>query len=483
MGIILTVRELTRQIRTGLEARFPFVWVRGEVSNLSRPSSGHVYFSLKDSEALLNCVWFKGAQRDSESFDPLTGEVFSEGPRPSLARILQDGEQILCAGRITVYAPRGGYQLVVELAQPDGMGQLALAFEARKQKLAAQGYFAPERKRKFPPHPVNVAVITAPGGAAIRDFLRIAQERGYGACIRVYPVPVQGNAAALAIAAALARINAEGWAQVAVLIRGGGSLEDLWAFNEEVVADAVFISGIPVLAGIGHEVDVSMADMTADVRAATPSHAAQILWPLRSELAQRVDDLEIVLQRAHARCFEVAAMRLQAVRQALRWFSPAKALGRKHEAAAQAHAGMRRAMARLMSEKGAKLATLSTEVENAPRLLLQSCGARLALLASRLESIDVCEREERLLDQCGLRLRAQAGIMLHAPERALEQCAAALHALDPHAPLKRGYALVYDGRGRLLRSVDDARKGDSLRLRLRDGAVEASVIGIRKETT
>jgi len=439
MSTILTVQELTRQIRTGLETRFPFVWVRGEVSNLARPSSGHLYFSLKDSEALLNCVWFKTAQRDREGFDPLTGEVFPEGPRPSLAHTLRDGEQILCAGRITVYAPRGGYQLLVDLAQPDGMGQLALTFEARKRKLAEQGYFAPERKRRLPPHPLNVAVITAPGGAAIRDFLRIAEERGYGARIGIYPVPVQGAAAATAIATALARVNAEGWAQVAVLIRGGGSLEDLWAFNEEIVADAVFASAIPVLAGIGHEVDSSMADMTADVRAATPSHAAQILWPLRSELARRVDDLEILLQRSHARCFGAAAMRLQTLKQALRWLSPIKVFERKYEAATQAHTGMRRAMSRML------------------------------------------ERRERLLEHSGLRLRAQAGYMLHAPERALEQYAANLRALDPHAPLERGYALAYDDRGCLLRSVHDAALDAALRLRLRDGTVDASINGIREE--
>jgi exodeoxyribonuclease VII large subunit len=306
---------------------------------------------------------------------------------------------------------------------------------------------------------VRVAVITAPGGAAIRDFLRIAEERGYGACIRVHPVPVQGDAAAPAIAAALARLNAEGWAQVAVLIRGGGSLEDLWAFNEEIVADAVFMSAIPVLAGIGHEIDSSMADMTADVRAATPSHAAQILWPLRSELAQRVDDLEIALQRAHARCFEAAAMRLQALRQALHWFSPVKAFGRRCEATEQAHAGLQRAMARLISEKGAKLEAFSIGVENAPRRLLQSHGARFEALASRLWRIDMLERKER----------------------ALEQCAAILRALDPHALLERGYALAYDGKGRLLRSVRTAKKGDRRCLRLRDGAVDASVIGVREE--
>ena len=212
-------------------------------------------------------------------------------------------------------------------------------------------------------------------------------------------------------------------------------MEELWAFNEESVADAVFASAVPVLAGIGHEVDVSMADMTADVRAATPSHAAQLLWPLRSELMQRVDDLELVLQRAQARHLDAAALRLRVLRQALRLLSPARALDRKYEAAAQAYAGMRRAMIRL------------------------------------------CERREHLLEQEGLRLRARAEAMLHTPERALEQCAASLRALDPHAPLERGYALAYDGRGRLLRSAHDVRKGDDLRLRLRDGTVAASVTG------
>jgi exodeoxyribonuclease VII large subunit len=298
----------------------------------------------------------------------------------------------------------------------------------------------------------------------------------------VHPVPVQGDAAAAAIAGALARVNAEGWAQVAVLIRGGGSLEDLWAFNEEIVADAVFMSAIPVLAGIGHEIDISMADMTADVRAATPSHAAQILWPLRSDLMQRVDDLEVLLQRAHARCFETLAIRLRALRQALHWLSPAKTFGRKYEAAARAHTGMRRAMMRTLSERNARFETLSGAVANAPRLLLRTCEARLDLLESRLRTIDILfERREHLLEQGGLRLRAQAGTMLHAPERALEQCVAALRALDPHGPLERGYALAYDGRGRLLRSALDARKGDSLCLRLRDGRVDASVIGIREE--
>ena len=228
---ILTVRQLTAQIKDAVESGFPYVWVRGEVTNVSRPSSGHIYFSLKDENALLQAVWFKGSQKERETFDPLTGEVFEDGPRMSLAGTLRNGQQVICAGRLTVYAPRGGYQLVVELAQDSGEGQLHLALEALKRKLAEKGYFSLERKRPIPEHPHRVAVITAPSGAAIRDFLRLSGERGTGCEIRIHPVPVQGDDAPPRIAEALDDENRRGWADVLVLIRGGGSLQDLWAFN------------------------------------------------------------------------------------------------------------------------------------------------------------------------------------------------------------------------------------------------------------
>ena len=323
---ILTVRALTEQLRRSLEGRFPFVWVRGEVSNLSRPGSGHIYFSLKDQDAQLQCVWFRGQQRQAEqgqAFDPLTGEVF-DTPRPSPLELLRNGLDLLCAGRISVYAPRGQYQLLVELVQPTGQGLLAQAFEERKRKLAEAGYFAQERKRPLPWNPQRVALITSPSGAAIHDFLELAQNRGCGAEIRLFPASVQGEEAAPEIIRALDEINAQGWAQVIVLIRGGGSLEDLWAFNEEAVAEAVFCSRLPVLAGIGHEVDVTLADLTADLRAATPSHAAQLLWPLRAELRQRLDEAFAALRRAAASRLEHAELLLRERENALRWFSPAR---------------------------------------------------------------------------------------------------------------------------------------------------------------
>jgi exodeoxyribonuclease VII large subunit len=228
---ILSVAELTQALRDVLEAEFPFVWVRGQVTNLARPASGHLYFTLSDADAALSVVWFKGAQgRGARSgVDPLTGEVLEPGR--DVPKSLADGQEVLAAGRISVYAARGSYQLVAELVQPSGVSDLALAFEALKRQLAARGYFDEERKRPVPPNPTRVALVTSPVGAAVRDFLRLAEARGTGASIRLYPSLVQGDAAPAQLAAALDAANRDGWAEVVALIRGGGSLEDLWAFK------------------------------------------------------------------------------------------------------------------------------------------------------------------------------------------------------------------------------------------------------------
>ena len=329
MDNILSVRELTERLRRTVEQRFPFVWVRGETTNLSRPSSGHIYFSLKEGDDLLNCVWFRGQQRERERFDPLTGEVWEEGPRPGLAATLANGQAIICAGRLSVYGPRGGYQLIVELAQEEGQGRLAAALEELKRKLAALGYFDQSRKRPLPEHPARVALITAPTGAAVRDFIRISSDRGLGSSIRIYPSPVQGEEAPPRLVEAIEQANAEGWADLIVLIRGGGSLQDLWAFNDERVAHALFASRLPVLTGVGHEIDHSIADFVADRAAATPSHAAQLLWPERSVYAQRIDEAEALLEDAMQRQFTRLARNLEQELRALTLLSPSARLQRQ----------------------------------------------------------------------------------------------------------------------------------------------------------
>lgn len=323
---IFSVTDITRAVKDVLEAEFPFIWVKGQVTNLARPASGHIYFTLTDGDAGLSVVWFKGNQRgggDGESVNPLTGEVESGGKLE-----LEDGMEILCAGHMNVYPPRGVYQLVAELVQEQGVGDLKLAFEAMKRKLAEKGYFDEDRKMEIPPSPKRVAVVTAPAGAAVQDFLKIAEGRGTGAEIRIYPTLVQGDLAPAQIAAALDQVGEDGWAEVAVLIRGGGSLEDLWAFNTEPVADAIFRSTVPVVCGVGHEVDFSIADYVADKRVATPSHAAQELWPRRETMMQAVDELETGLVRSFENFLDLRDSRLETLKKGLTWLSPARRIER-----------------------------------------------------------------------------------------------------------------------------------------------------------
>ena len=478
---ILSVRALTERLRRTLETRYPFVWVRGEVSNLSRPASGHVYFSLKDAEAQLQCVWFRSRQRETRNFDPLTGEVF-DAPRPSPLAALANGRELLCAGRVSVYAPRGQYQLVVEFVQPAGAGLLAQAFEERKRQLAQAGYFAPGRKRKLPWNPRRVALLTSPGGAAIHDFLELAQARGCAAEIRLFPVSVQGERAVPEIVAALEESNAQGWAEVIVLIRGGSSLEDLWAFNELPVAEAVFRSRLPVLAGIGHEVDVSLADLTADQRAATPSHAAQLLWPLRAELRQGLDDLEMALGRAMALRLERAAHALDTLARGLAWASPVRRLERLGERLSVLDAALAGGTRRWWEEKARLLEELERRRRSAfTRETLRGGELRLDMLARALSPL-VSRRittAAAALSALEGRLGRAAADMLGARAVALERLELTLAARDPLEPLERGYALLSREDGALARSVADFAPGDRLRARLGDGVLTARVEAAR----
>ncbi len=476
LSSIFTVGELTANIKSSLEKNFPVVWVKGEVSNLSRPSSGHVYFSLKDSDALLHCVWFKNTQRPLENFDPMTGEVYEDGPRPSLAQTMKNGQEILCMGNVSVYASRGSYQLSVTYAQESGRGVLYAAFEALKIKLLAAGYFASERKRALPYNPQRVAVITSSQGAAIHDFLRIAQTRGTGSCIRIHPVPVQGDAAAPAIVKALQEVVEQGWAEVIVLIRGGGSLEDLWAFNEEIVAEAVYMSPVPVLAGIGHEVDSSMTDMTADVRAATPTHAAQLLWPDRQELMQKVDGLHMAIHEAGQSLLQEQEQRLTHHEQALRWLSPLQAWQRKEE------------LLHLYTQRLSQYAWQYVEFQERQ---VQSYAQVLPCVERRLEE------GQRVLETAQMRLEHAGQRSLSQKERDFEtltqdlprsmrsleeQYHHALHALtlqlqavNPLAPLERGYALLQKTGGEVVRSIDDVALGQDIHMQVADGCITATV--------
>ena len=487
MQHIFRVGEITRALKDVVEGQFPFVWVRGQVSNLARPGSGHVYFSLKDEEAVLNVVWFKGSQdglslNDTERYDPLTGEVVEGSPGASW---LSDGADVLCAGRLTVYAPRGAYQLVAELVQDMGLGRLYLEFEALKKKLTEKGWFDSGRKRLLPAQPQRVAVVTAPAAAAVRDFLRVAQARGTGCEIRIFPSLVQGDAAPGQIAEALDAAGADGWAQAVALIRGGGSIEDLWAFNTEIVAEAIFNCSIPVICGVGHEVDVTIADMVADIRAATPSHAAQLLWPERSVLAQRADELEMQLHQAFARFSRALGDRLVHLEKALSWLSPRERMERLDERLHSLTQRLHRSTGVLVESAQSALDATLRDMSRAGQNIPGSAAMVLSDLQRRLHAFGPAWLESSGNRLGGLvqRLSSSGGRGLERLESRLELLRARLHGLDPRKPLERGYALARKANGAFLRSVDEVERGESIDIIVRDGTVKTTVSDVERNST
>ncbi|SKA76597.1 exodeoxyribonuclease VII large subunit [Desulfobaculum bizertense] len=460
MPHIFEVSELTRAVGDVLESQFPFIWVKGQVGNVTRPRSGHIYFSLRDANSQLSVVWFKRNQRCFKcgEVDPLTGEVYEEGFQPQL----EEGQEVVCAGRLNVYAARGQYQLVAELVQEQGLGQLHLEFERLKAMLAEKGYFDAERKRALPYHPQRVAVVTAPTGAAVRDFLRIADERGWGCEIRIYPSLVQGDAAPAQIAAALRQVASDGWAELVAVIRGGGSLEDLWAFNTEAVADAIFQSPVPVLSGVGHEVDTSLADFVADARAATPTHAAQMLWPERDALMQDIDALEgRLVQRACERLVQFERQ-LQHTEKAVSWLSPRRRLNALLERFSDSLRALERNVGTLVDRSSQRLSRCEQRMSD-------SFGPR-----------ELSDRERRF-EAAVQGLERSAGLILDKKMQELAFAQDRLESRDPLKPLERGYGLItVDATGRFLRSVDEVQEGEQLSLTVRDGELAAQVTAKRR---
>jgi exodeoxyribonuclease VII large subunit len=344
---VLSVWELTAQVKELLETAFPTVWVAGEVSNFARPQSGHCYLTLKDDRAQLRAVIW----------------------RPTAARIrfdLHDGLEVICRGHLDVYEPRGTYQLVIEHVEPRGIGALELALRQLREKLAREGLFDAARKRPLPAFVRRIAVVTSPTGAAIHDFLQVLGRRWRGTDVLIVPTRVQGEGAAEEIAAAIATANRLRPApDCLVVTRGGGSLEDLWAFNEEVVARAIFASQIPVVSAIGHEIDVTLSDLVADVRALTPSEAAERVAPAAEELAAGLQQLQKRLGAAMRSRTAAARARLDALAR---------------------HPAFRRPFQRV-HDLGRRLDELQVRAAGAIRRLLQVARHRAEAAAAQLESL------------------------------------------------------------------------------------------------
>lgn len=434
---ILTVSELNSAIRSLLEGRFPFVSVAGEISNLHRPHSGHLYFTLKDAGAQIKAVLFKMQQR-------------------YLTELPADGAQVVCRGRISVYEPRGDYQLIVDTIEARGAGVLQQAFEALKRRLAAEGLFDEHLKRALPSFPSHITLITSPHGAAVHDFIRIATRRFPPIRIAVYPVAVQGEQAATEMIEALAAVNARAATDLIVLCRGGGSAEDLRAFNDEGLARAIRRSDLPVVSAVGHEIDVTIADFAADLRAPTPSGAAELLVPDGAALNHRIDGLGMRLARSLRHRLTRIEQRLQLARQRL--------------------STMPHPLDRLLLH----LDHLSIRLERSLIAVLANKRARLDRAAHHLARLNPQHRygvqAQRLVD---LQHRlAQAGrLMVQAKEEQLARAAGVLHAVSPLATLARGYALVRTGRGRkqVVTAADQVRTGGEVEVILRRGGLRCRV--------
>lgn len=433
---IYTVSGLTREIRQRLETGFPLVWVSGEVSNLRQPSSGHYYFTLKDEGAQLRGVFFK-SNHIHLRFKP------------------QEGGQVLCRGRLTVYEPRGEYQLVLDYLEPLGWGALAQAFEALKARLQAEGLFAPEGKKPLPFLPRRLALVTSPTGAVVRDFLRLLRQRCTNVEVLIYPVKVQGAAAAGEIAAALDDLAHYPGLEVIVLARGGGSLEDLWPFNEEIVARAIHRCPIPVVSAVGHEVDYTIADFVADLRAPTPSAAVELVVPDKTEWQRRLARLSAALGLGWQR-------RVNAARQQLLLTS------------------------RLLPDLRRRLTDLRLQVDDRSETLarrtrrrLADCrqqarldSSRLFLLSPRRSLILVRQR----LDQAGQTLVHHWQQRIKEQRRQLEYFQSHLEQLNPLAILERGYAVATKlPEGAIIRDASQAPPGSAIRVRVAKGRMDCEV--------
>jgi exodeoxyribonuclease VII large subunit len=434
---VYSVSRLNREVRVLLERGFGSLWLEGEVSNFARPSSGHWYFSLKDAAAQVRCCMFR--QRNM-----LCGFT------------ARDGQKVLVRARIGLYEPRGEYQLIIDHMEDAGLGALKRQFEELSAKLAAEGLFAPERKRPLPVLPKRIGVITSPSGAAIRDILHVLARRFAAVPVLIYPVAVQGAAAAPELVAALRAAGRRAECDVLILARGGGSLEDLWAFNDETLARTIAACPIPVISGIGHEIDFTIADFAADVRAPTPSAAAEIAVPDGEEWLASMNRLDHRLRRGMLR-------RVEAQRERLRWLT-----GRAARVSP---------MARL-SQQTQRLDDLEQRLTRALRQILADRRSALGEHRSRLwQSSPVARVRNSVAIHAALfaRLKAATLARLQQARERLAPLARTLRAVSPLATLDRGYAIVSREDGVILRNAADAAPGSMIEARLAVGKVRAKV--------
>jgi exodeoxyribonuclease VII large subunit len=439
----LTVSELTARIRDLLGKNFTDIWVEGEISNCREAQSGHIYFTLKDDRSQVRCVFFKQQQR---------GIKF----RP------EDGLHVTVRGSISVYEARGEYQIYVESIDPIGLGALQLAFEQLKKRLEAEGLFAAERKKPLPMLPSRIGLITSPRGAAVRDVVRILRRRFPNVHLTVFPVRVQGEGAATEIVKALKFFNQKKLVDVLILARGGGSIEDLWAFNEEPLARAIAASEIPVISGVGHETDFTIADFVADVRASTPSAAAELVVQTRREFDKHIADLrETIASLVRYRLLDLSK--------------------RVHELSARR--GFRRPLD-LLRQQRQRADEMTSRLALGLRARLEQSRKRFTALHLRIATFDFRVKISAFrlrLEKRSADLGVRAERLLHAKRQRLERLSLQLQERSPLRVLERGYAIATDAAGNLLRNATQVNIGDAVAIQLHRGRLTTEVT--KKETS
>ncbi|MDR1038811.1 MAG: exodeoxyribonuclease VII large subunit [Deltaproteobacteria bacterium] len=456
---ILTPTTVTERIKRLLDKEFGRAAVAGEIAGLSRPPSGHVYFTLKDSANTLGAVVWKSSRRGG------------------LDSLLENGLEVLAWGKITCYGPRSSYQLICDRLQPRGEGALKRAYELLKKRLEAEGLFREDRKRPLPEFPRRVALLTARQGAALEDFARTAVLRYPGATISLLPVRVQGDGAASDMAEAIASLNAWGGFDVIVLTRGGGSAEDLWAFNEEPLVRAVAASRIPVLAAVGHTRDVSLCEMAADRRAITPTAAAEAVFPDARAAAAEALGMAARMRRAVESQLERNRTGLETLAR-----RAGTSFGRRLDSGRQSLARLREALAGAMRlearNASLEMARLGSSLRGAMTLAARSASAELARLAGQLRILSPERRISAFRDELDTRdaaLAAIRGRLLNPHRTELDRARERLELLSPLAVLARGYSIAIDARGRLIRRSADVEPGDPFSLWLGEGRLAAEV--------
>lgn len=440
---VLTVSALTALVRGLLEENFEQVWVEGEISNLACPQSGHCYFTLKDAGAQIRCVMFRSAAR-SIKFTP------------------KDGMRVLLRGRLTLFEPRGEYQLVAEYLEPQGIGGLQLAFIQLKERLAKEGLFSELHKKEIPKLPRKIGIVTSPTGAAIRDILTVLSRRFANVELLIAPVRVQGEGAGFEIASAIDDLNRVGQVDVMIVGRGGGSLEDLWAFNEEVVARAIHRSVVPVISAVGHEIDFTIADFVSDLRAATPSAAAELVVRSKDELTAELEALEHRLFVSQSRRLERSRSLVTALARAVT--DPSRILGHLSQRVDSLDARLVREAGLILDDASERIVTLSA------RLARQSPAATLQRKAERLSTFS-------------LRMDHAMNRRLACAAESVGLATGTLNAVSPLATLSRGYSIARKLPGRfVVRHNSQVAPGDRVELRFASGSAICTVEESRGES-